>query len=154
MTEQQKSLIEKFRSDGLGYAAIAKTLFLSKDSVKAYCRNHSLGGVRSEMVRVKNVELNYCPVCGKTLSHVPGKKHKKFCSDECRLSWWHKHPENGKKKAFYTFTCPECGKEFQSYGNSKRKYCSHKCYITSRYYTDNLLPHQALIVDYSATKRE
>ena len=33
----------------------------------------------------------------------------------------------------YTFICPECGKEFTAYGNAKRKYCSHVCYIAARF---------------------
>lgn len=43
------------------------------------------------------------------------------------------HPEAVKQKAVYTFTCPECGKEFTAYGNAKRKYCSHDCYIAARF---------------------
>lgn len=37
------------------------------------------------------------------------------------------------RKAFYPLICAECGKEFLSYGNRKRKYCSHACYIKARF---------------------
>lgn len=32
-----------------------------------------------------------------------------------------------------SFTCAECGKPFTAYGNSKRKYCCHTCYIAARF---------------------
>jgi len=33
-----------------------------------------------------------------------------------------------------TMTCARCGKEFTSYGNKNRKYCSHDCYIKARFW--------------------
>ncbi|MCD2436127.1 hypothetical protein LQE88_09040 [Acidaminococcus sp. NSJ-142] len=38
-----------------------------------------------------------------------------------------------KRKAVYTFTCPASGKEFTIYGNRRRKFCSHACYIAYRF---------------------
>ena len=29
--------------------------------------------------------------------------------------------------------CPHCGKEFHIYGDRRRKYCSHECYIADRF---------------------
>lgn len=37
------------------------------------------------------------------------------------------------KKAVYTHTCAGCGREFTAYGNARRKYCSHACYINHRF---------------------
>jgi len=34
----------------------------------------------------------------------------------------------------YPAVCVRCGKEFLSYGNRKRKYCSHDCYIKARFW--------------------
>ena len=61
---------------------------------------------------------------------------KKFCSDKCRREWWKGHPEriNRKESAMYPAVCVRCGKEFLSYGNRKRKYCSHDCYIKARFW--------------------
>ena len=61
---------------------------------------------------------------------------KKFCSDKCRREWWKAHPEKLHRKdtAIYTMTCARCGKEFTSYGNKNRKYCSHDCYIKARFW--------------------
>ena len=36
------------------------------------------------------------------------------------------------KKAYYTLVCEECGKEFVSYGNNRRKYCCRTCYLIAR----------------------
>lgn len=58
---------------------------------------------------------------------------EKFCSDNCRTAWWNAHPEKVNRRAVYHFTCAHCGKPFTAYGNAKRKYCSHACYIADRY---------------------
>lgn len=60
-------------------------------------------------------------------------KPRVFCSDECRVKWWHEHPEKIKQRAVYSFTCAGCGGQFTAYGNSRRKYCSHGCYIRARF---------------------
>jgi len=36
------------------------------------------------------------------------------------------------KKVFYTHVCKWCNQEFTSYGNNRRVYCSHECYIKFR----------------------
>jgi endogenous inhibitor of DNA gyrase (YacG/DUF329 family) len=40
------------------------------------------------------------------------------------------------KQPYTQYTCPQCGKVFTSYGNKKRKYCSHNCYIKSRFWSE------------------
>ena len=35
-------------------------------------------------------------------------------------------------KAYYTLTCRYCGKQFESYGNSHRVFCSRDCYLQFR----------------------
>jgi len=37
------------------------------------------------------------------------------------------------KKAIYNIICANCGTEFEAYGNKDRKFCSHNCYIASRF---------------------
>ena len=46
MTEEQKLQIRKLRQQGLGYQAIGKMVNLTRDSVRSYCKNHGLQGVR------------------------------------------------------------------------------------------------------------
>lgn len=121
------------RNDGLGYTTIALRMGLTKDCVRAYCRTHGLTGRRSPTHVVQDVSKDYCKTCGKHLEHTAGKRKKQFCSDGCRMDWWNAHADQVKRKAYYSFTCAYCGKQFTVYGNVKRKYCSHECYIKDRF---------------------
>ena len=133
MTNEQRRQISDLRHQGFGYAAIANAVGLSKDSVKAYCRSHGLGGVKADTTNPAEVATDICLNCGAALVHKPGAKRKKFCNPICRQSWWNAHPDQVKRKALYTFQCPACGKPFTSYGNDHRKYCSRACYINARF---------------------
>ena len=133
MTNEQREKITVLRQQKFGYTAIANSVGLSKDSVKAYCRAHGLAGEKAESHTLEAVPTQLCQNCGKMLVQFHGRKTKKFCSPECRIAWWNAHPEAVKQKAVYKFTCPECGKDFTAYGNANRKYCSHDCYIVARF---------------------
>lgn len=127
MTEAQKEQVRFLRCEGLGYGAIAARLDISENTVKSFCRRNHLTGVASkEPVLV-------CRNCGGPLPQKPKRKQRKFCSEACRRAWWKQHPELIHKAAFYPATCAHCGREFQSYGNKNRKYCSHACYIAARF---------------------
>ena len=126
MTEEQKNQIREFRNKGLGYKLIAKELGISVNSVKSFCRRNALNENPGD-------EQARCEQCGKALHSIPHKKKKRFCSDKCRQSWWNSHLDMVKRKAVYVYTCPVCHKEFSVYGNAKRKYCSHQCYVEGRY---------------------
>jgi uncharacterized protein YjcR len=130
MTNIQKSKIENMRKTGMSYGDIASKLNLSVNTVKSYCRRNNLNAVvESE----NNIGKVCCKVCGTEIIPVKGRKPRKFCSDKCREKWWNSHPEQVKQKAVYTFICPCCNKSFTAYGNRNRKYCSHSCYINSRF---------------------
>ncbi|MGX8703576.1 MAG: RNA polymerase subunit sigma-70 [bacterium] len=131
MTNQQREKITELRGQGLGYTAIANAVGLSKDSVKAYCRSHHLGKNTDNSADYSPAQL--CLHCGKELVHTPGKREKKFCCPECRQAWWNSHPQEVRRRAIYSFTCRHCGKPFTAYGNSRRKYCCHDCYISDRF---------------------
>ena len=133
MTNEQRKKISVLRHQGYGYTAIANAVGLSKDSVKAYCRNHGLAGVKADCNTPVEIASDTCLNCGAALIHLPGAKRKKFCCPECRQAWWNAHPEQVRRKALYEFICPTCGKPFTAYGNAGRKYCSHACYIKGRY---------------------
>jgi hypothetical protein len=49
------------------------------------------------------------------------------------MEWWKAHPEQINQKAVYYFSCPYCNKDFTAYGNRTRRFCSHACYINSRF---------------------
>jgi endogenous inhibitor of DNA gyrase (YacG/DUF329 family) len=131
MTELQKEQIGKLRNMGLGYAGIAKKMGLTKDQVSSYCRRKGLTGFKSN--GKNEYDGDFCRNCGKTLTHTPGKKKRKFCSTECRLAWWNANPEKMNRKAMYSYTCPVCGSAFSAYGNAHRIYCSRECSRFARY---------------------
>lgn len=127
MTSKQKAKIAELRTKGTSYANIADLLDISVNTVKSYCRRNSLNAA------AENTDDTVCRACGVPLMQVKGQKKKSFCSDKCRLDWWHSHTEQLVRKAVYEYNCPSCGKPFTAYGNAKRKYCSHACYISSRF---------------------
>lgn len=129
MTNEQKLLIEAYRRNGVGYKQIAKELELSPNSVKSYCRRNNL----SNEALKQNDEESSCEQCSKIIQQIKGRKRKRFCSDKCRNQWWNSHLEQVKRKAVYEYVCPVCSKAFSVYGNSKRKYCSHACYVIGRF---------------------
>ncbi len=141
MTEEQRKSIFELRSRGLGYKAVARELSLSSDTVKGYCKRHHLNGP-SEVVKL-NIEVMednkiICPQCKKKIMQKARGRTRRFCSDKCRRKWWNENPQDRKKKetAIYKYICPHCGEEFTCYGNKKRKYCSHECYIKSRFWSE------------------
>lgn len=75
----------------------------------------------------------YCEQCGKPVEQNEHRKRKRFCSDACRNKWWNNHLDSVKRKAIYELTCHYCRKTFTVYGNAKRKFCSHSCYVKYRY---------------------
>ena len=127
MTDAEKEKIRFLRMEGVGYGAVAERLGLSENTVKSYCRrNHLTGVAAKERAKV-------CRECGVPLASVPGRKGRKFCCEGCRRAWWRSHPELVHREADYVLVCGHCGREFRSYGNRGRKYCSHGCYIRARF---------------------
>ncbi|MGT2826613.1 RNA polymerase subunit sigma-70 [Streptococcus himalayensis] len=130
MTPEQQFAIKQLRQDGLGYKAISHKLSISVNTIKSFCRRE---GLISQKTNSAKISCDYCPVCSKPLTHIFGKKKKKYCSDTCRLKWWNTHQEKVNRKAYSEYTCVGCQQFFTSYGKQKRKYCSHQCYITNRF---------------------
>ncbi len=132
MTTDQKNSIVWMRKSGIGYAAIAQELGLSKNTVKTFCRRNDLISASGEVPQAET-NKRFCPQCGVPVQQTPGRKEKKFCSNICRNKWWNAHQGDVKRKAMYEFVCPACGKSFYAYGNRHRRYCSHECYIRARF---------------------
>ena len=141
MTNEQRTVVESLRSQGLGYKRIAAQTGISANTVKSYLRKYAPSDVEQAAPVIIQEPLTntaaerefLCHYCGKPVAQNPGRKEKKFCSDSCRTLWWNSHLDLVKRKAIYHFTCPTCGKEFTAYGNDHRKYCSHACYIEDRF---------------------
>ena len=122
MTKQEIETLNLMRSHDKSAADIAIALGLSVNTVRSYIRRHP---------PKDTVEVG-CRQCGKPVMQHKGRKAKYFCSDRCRNAWWNAHPEKVQRKAYYRLACRFCGKEFVSYGNKNRKYCSRLCYADAR----------------------
>ena len=122
MTKQEIETLNLMRSRDKSAADIAIALGLSVNTVRSYIRRHP----------PKDAVQLGCRQCGKPVMQHKGRKAKYFCSDRCRNAWWNAHPEKVQRKAYYRLTCQFCGKEFVSYGNKHRKYCSRLCYADAR----------------------
>lgn len=144
MTDKQRELIYALREKGMGYTSIGKEIGLSRDVVRNFCKSRGLAGYagNNPNYKGKRMYLKYkdgkcCRLCGREISQPKTGRPRRFCGESCRRQWWKIHPELGKKQetAMYIFSCKHCGKEFAAYGNQKRKYCSHQCYIRERFWT-------------------
>ena len=131
MTDIEKQKIKHLRSIGKSYKDIAIAMNLKESTVKTYCNRNGL--TDKDISLMFSETKNKCLYCGVKINQKPKQKPKKFCNDKCRFAWWNKNRELKNKKALYTIKCCGCGKEFISYGNKKRKYCSHSCYISTRF---------------------
>lgn len=141
MNDYQKDKIKELRLKGMGYKAIANLIGLSRDSVRGFCRRNSLGGNKAVValnIEVKVQKNEICICCKKPIKQKIRGRTRKFCSDKCRYAWWNENAnkKNKRAEAIYKFTCKYCNREFITYGNKKRKYCSHDCYIKDRFGRD------------------
>ena len=126
MTETERSRIVELQRQGCGYKKISTLTGLPLNTVKSFCVRHP---VRDEAVSETSA---LCRNCGTPLEQTPHKRKKLFCSDACRMAWWNAHPERVQRKAYYTLTCRCCGRQFESYGNAHRQFCSRACYSQFR----------------------
>ena len=121
MTTREIETLNNLRLKGYQPSAIAVVLGIPPGTVRSYIHRHP------DIPNTKS-----CKHCGKAVLQNAVGKEKKFCSDKCRMAWWNSHQDSVNRKAYYTLTCKNCGKEFESYGNKKRKYCSRECYTAAR----------------------
>ncbi|MBP2659701.1 MAG: polymerase subunit sigma-70 [Firmicutes bacterium] len=140
MTLAQKEEIRKLRLQGLGYKSISQEMHISVDAVKGYCKRQILGPANAILINPPETKQSnaVCLHCNKPIQKRNRGRTKKFCSDDCRHTWWNKNQDQRKRNsiAMYSYTCVQCGKRGISYGNKQRKYCSHHCYIRNRFWRD------------------
>jgi len=139
VTEVEKQQIQSLRLKGVGYKAISVVLGISRDVVRGYCKRNGLeGDAKVVFLNVEERKNNnlICSCCSKELKQKDRGRTRRFCSDECRRKWWNQNQDkrNKKEDAIYEYECPHCGIKFSCYGNKRRKYCSHNCYIKSRFW--------------------
>ena len=134
MDDKQKEKIIKLRAKGKGYKTISNILGINVNTIKSFCKRKKINAeTASKLLERIPIETTFCDNCGREIKQMPKQKKKRFCSDECRIQWWNSHLDQVKRKAYYTFRCVHCGKVFQVYGDSRRRYCSHDCYIAARF---------------------
>ena len=131
LTPQLQEQIRTMRAAGVAYSKIGEVLDLNVNSVRSWCRRNNVKPERGTL-KADDPEGVWCRTCGTELA--PGRRAK-FCSEACRRAWWSAHPDLIKRRAFYSFACAHCGGEFEAYGNSMRRYCTHSCYIQHRFGT-------------------
>ena len=131
VTGRQKEQINAMRLRGDSHAAIAVALGLSRNTVKSFClRNLRPEALEQQAAPVKS---GVCDQCGKGFVLCPGHRQRRFCSDQCRMTWWNAHRDLLNSKGMGEQTCACCGKHFMGYERQRRKFCSHTCYIAYRY---------------------
>ncbi|MFA6696296.1 MAG: hypothetical protein WCR85_06665 [Sphaerochaeta sp.] len=135
MTENQKTRILEMRRLGCTYRHIAANLSLPVGTVKTCCLRAAKKGLVTTPIESPKCT---CKQCGKEIIQVAKRKKRIFCTDACRQKWWSSHQFliHQGSAALHHFTCSYCQKPFTAYGNPRRKYCSHDCYIKARYYQD------------------
>ena len=121
MTTQEMQAINDLQAQGLGYRKISAITGIPANTVKTYCRRHK------EELPPPTETNAFCRGCGKPIYRNSQYRPRLFCSDSCRMQYWNSHRDQVQHKKTYTFSCPYCGKDFQSPGNRDRKYCSRKC---------------------------
>lgn len=118
MTTKEANLIEKCRREGMGAKKIACEVGLPLNTIKSYLRRHPT--IATDL---------FCLQCGKRIVQPDGTRLKKFCSDKCRLAWWHDHPEKLRRSTTERL-CAYCGQPFTTHKKDQR-FCSRTCYAGS-----------------------
>lgn len=133
MTEEQKKQIRSFRTAGMGYKRISAALDIPLGTVKSFCRRDEADMLaimgyeaveQSESQSAKPV----CLRCGKPVIRIPGRKKRRFCSEACRVAYWRTQERSDSEQIL----CAGCGKPLCGL-DRHRKFCSHACYIHSRF---------------------
>ena len=146
LTDYQKEQVKALRTQGLGYRKIANQLGIQRDSVRNYCNSVKTGKTRG-VTKIHEKE-NVCRFCKAPLIQTGRGRKKQYCDGQCRYQWYKKNAEEhyDLSEAYYEVTCKGCGEKFMVYGNRKRLYCSHHCYVSHRFWGGNKTV-QSLAVD-------
>lgn len=125
-----KQAIITLMANRIGYAEIARQLSIPNSTVKSFVYRHK--EMIDEVLTKDRNGIRICPQCS---GIVPKMKYKprRFCSDECRIRYWHEHRTELQYQAPARYYCQNCHKPFLDYVGKGRKYCSHPCYIAARF---------------------
>ncbi len=118
MTSYQKEQLIKLRGQGLGYGEIGEIVGVTTASVKQFFYRQRNGSARLR-----------CDQCNKVIEQS-SRPTQRFCSYECRMKWWKRHPREYSGDEKHCFTCKTCGVVF--YRRKPCVFCSRDCYFESR----------------------
>ena len=118
MTANEIMLINTYRRQGLGYKKISVIMNLPANTVKTYIRRHPL-----------EEGACACINCGAPITLTAHHRPRKYCSDQCRLAWWHEHQDELKRTRTERH-CAYCGEPFTTHKKNQR-FCSRACYADS-----------------------
>lgn len=124
MRAAQAEQVTHMRLMGNSYGRIADELGLPLNTVKSFCRRKGI---------VTEDGVSRCEYCGAEVKQTEHRKRKRFCSDTCRTRWWSAHRHLLHRASRVALHCLNCGREFTDYATAGRKYCSHECYINTRF---------------------
>ena len=127
MTNAERDCIIRYRQSGKSCTEIARVLGLSVNTVKSFCQRNRVAPV-AQPISTHSMDA-VCLYCGEKMELQTHRKTKRFCSDACRLHWWHAHRDMEKNAV--DRRCLSCGRVFRS--SREQKYCSHACYIKARF---------------------
>ena len=97
MTNAERDYIIRYRESGKSCAEIARILGLSANTVKSFCQRNSIVPITpNTRVELPALSEAVCLCCGEKIEILPHRKTKRFCSDACRLHWWHTHRDMEK----------------------------------------------------------
>ena len=140
MTNTQKERIQRMRWRDCSYIEISEALGVPEATIKSFCRRNNLQDADLQTLKAAREDFAIpvvCTQCGLMLEQGAKRKPRRFCSDKCRLAWWNSHRHEINHKKIRKLICAACGNEFKSY-DAGRKYCSHACYIQTRFGGDRL----------------
>lgn len=136
MTGEQKQQIYLLRKKGATFGDIANKLNVPKNTVKTFCWRNGLSDTELKKPQNNRGYMGFCKQCGKPLEQKAKSRPKKFCCEKCRLTWWSENSAQINRSSQKKYICEYCGKEFLQYPSQNRRFCSHTCYIASRYYSE------------------
>ncbi len=80
-----------------------------------------------------------CGCCGTLF--VPTHGAQKWCTPKCGWKDWNDRQPK-KKDQIYAHTCERCGKDFESRGAYKRRFCSRECRVVAQNATRETTQHE------------
>ena len=94
MTNAERDYIIRYRQSGKSCAEIARVLGLSANTEKSFCQRNRIAP--NTQAKLPALSETVCLCCGEKVELQPHRKPKRFCSDACRLRWWHAHRDREK----------------------------------------------------------